>query len=81
MTIYWERCSICGKHHIVKQCTLIPELLVCPQCCIICPRRRVCPKPVWDIEIKPVIKRRATVTRKREAEKVLMDLLSRLEKT
>ena len=47
MTIYWERCSICGRHYPTKTCWLHPELNVCPHCCLLCPERSICPNPVW----------------------------------
>ncbi len=77
MTIYWERCSICGRYHAVKQCTLYNDVLVCPHCCLTCPKRNECPKPVWYAEIKPIVKK--AVPRRKEVEKVFMDLLSMLE--
>ncbi len=47
MTIYWERCSICGRHYPTKTCWLHPELSVCPHCCLLCPERGHCPQPAW----------------------------------
>ncbi len=81
MTIYWERCSICGRYHAVKQCTLNPDIMVCPHCCLACPLRSKCPKPVWYPEIRE--KHRVPQAKKAgergEAQKVLMDLLSKLK--
>lgn len=79
MTIYWERCSVCGRYHVVKQCTLNGDLLVCPHCCITCPKRDSCPKPAWVIEVKKVVSVKKPVAQKKHAEKVLLDLLSKLE--
>ncbi len=47
MTIYWERCDICGRHLPTKTCWLHPELSVCPHCCLLCPERNLCPNPAW----------------------------------
>ncbi|WFO75778.1 hypothetical protein J4526_02635 [Desulfurococcaceae archaeon MEX13E-LK6-19] len=82
MTIYWERCSICSRYHAVKQCVLYSDILVCPHCCVICPKRSTCPKPVWEIELrekKLVEAKKPVVQQKKRAEKVLLDLLSKLE--
>jgi len=76
MTIYWERCSICGLHRPTRTCVMDEELMVCPHCCLACPRRNVCPNPVWKFEIPA---RKMKKTKKSEAQKVLMDLLSKLE--
>ncbi len=77
MTIYWERCSICGRYHVLKQCTLNQDLLVCPHCCIACPKRSICHKPAWyaKLAVKTVAKP------KKEAEKVFLELLDMLEST
>jgi hypothetical protein len=76
VTIYWERCSICGKYEFVKQCTLHPELMVCPHCCLTCPLRSKCPHPAWY----PKLGRHAEKEAKREEmEKIISDLLSKLE--
>ncbi len=81
MTIYWERCGICGRYHVTKQCTMYPDLMVCPHCCLTCIHRSKCPRPVWypTIRLKPI----PQVVRKKssdEAKKVLLDLLSKLDK-
>ena len=52
MTIYWERCSICGRHYPTKTCWLHPELNVCPHCCLLCPERSICPNPAWFPNLK-----------------------------
>ncbi len=51
MTIYWERCSVCGRHLPTKTCWLHPEQQVCVFCCVFCPERSVCPNPVWYPEL------------------------------
>lgn len=81
MTIYWERCSICSRYHVVKECVLYNDLIVCPHCCISCPYRDKCPRPIWLIKVpvrKPVEAKKPVVMKKR-AEKILLDLLSRLD--
>ncbi len=83
MVMYWSRCDICGKYIVVSECTLTPGLNVCPHCCVlICVyRENLCQSPIWLPELKAKLKTMATVTRKEErVEKVLMDLLKRLEK-
>ncbi len=78
MTIYWERCSICGKYHVLKQCILDDDLMVCSYCCLSCPKRSICHNPVWLPVLKVALKTEVK-PRRREAEKIILDLLSRLE--
>lgn len=77
MTIYWERCDFCGQHNATRECTMFPELYVCPHCCLSCMKRGVCPNPAWkfSFELKPTPRpaRRAT------GKEALLDLLSKLE--
>ncbi len=83
MVIYWSRCDICGKYIVVSECTLTPGLNVCPHCCVlICMyRENLCRTPVWFPKLKAKVKAMEAVSRKEERiEKVLMDLLKRLEK-
>ncbi|ADV65484.1 hypothetical protein Desmu_1187 [Desulfurococcus mucosus DSM 2162] len=75
MTIYWERCSVCGYHSPVKQCTLFPDLMVDAKCCLLCPKRGVCPKPAWRFE--GLVER--GVVSPDERRKLLVELLERLE--
>ncbi len=56
MTIYWERCNLCGRHLPTKTCWLHPELQVCAFCCVFCPERNVCPNPVWYPEIGRIVR-------------------------
>ncbi len=77
MTIYWEQCSICGLHRPTRTCTMDEELMVCPHCCFVCPRRNICPNPVWKFDLSISKSKRI---RRSEAQKVLMDLLSKLER-
>jgi len=74
MTIYWERCSICGDHRPTLRCTLDPGLKVCPRCCLACPKRDECPRPAWFPEAHPSTRGEAVEDR----EKLLEELLSRL---
>ncbi|OYT41055.1 MAG: hypothetical protein B6U89_00010 [Desulfurococcales archaeon ex4484_58] len=78
MTIYWEQCSLCGRYHSTRQCTLNPDVMVCVYCCISCPVRNKCPKPVWRFEFeKPVTPKPIPDEKK----KLMEELLSKLEKT
>ncbi len=80
MTIYWEQCDICELHTVTKECTLNGNTSVCPHCCIACPRRALCPRPVWFPTRKPARPttkaKEARVTNK---EKILEELLKKLE--
>ncbi|KSW12346.1 hypothetical protein CF15_06290 [Pyrodictium occultum] len=78
MSIFWERCSICGRHYPVKQCWLHSERNVCPYCCLACPERSICPKPVWFPKLRRLYARRRQEERT-EAKKALEELLKRLE--
>lgn len=80
MTIYWERCNICGANRPVFACTLHPDIQVDLQCCIACPTRKKCPRPVWTIsglyqaptrEPSSHLAQKAPVS---EREKILRDL-------
>ncbi len=77
MSIFWERCSVCGRHRPLKQCWLHPERSVCPYCCIACPERSVCERPAWYPSIKAAVPRRGHEAGK--AQEVLEELLRRLE--
>ncbi len=53
--------------------------MICPHCCLTCPHRVKCPKPAWYPEIKPGVKPKPKISpKRREAEKVFMELLSML---
>ena len=85
MTIYWERCSICGKYMVTLECTLNPQDFVCPHCCVLFCSNRVnlCSNPVWYRDLGRKIVSEKAITRKKEKEKiekVLTDLLKKLEK-
>lgn len=51
MTIYWERCNVCGANRPVLECALNPGLLVDIHCCVSCAKRSSCPRPVWTITV------------------------------
>ncbi|RLG80644.1 MAG: hypothetical protein DRO13_03255 [Thermoprotei archaeon] len=78
MTIYWERCSICGKYESTRQCVMFPDIMTCIHCCVACINRDRCPKPVWIVEVK----HRKLVVPKRPVEdikkKVMEELFSKL---
>ncbi|MMZ65832.1 hypothetical protein D1872_282670 [compost metagenome] len=79
MTIYWERCDFCGRYEPVKQCTLYPDLMVCIHCCLSCPKRKICPKPVWFIEFKiKTISKPGKIAKEADKTKVFQELLSKL---
>ena len=77
MTIYWERCGLCMKHRPSRQCGMDNSLMVCASCCVVCPKRSVCPRPVWlrDLGVAQVAERGAEPSKR---EKILEELLSRL---
>jgi hypothetical protein len=81
MTIYWERCSVCGRYESVRQCTLFKDLLVDIHCCILCVKRSVCPAPAWKITIpaKPVPQAREGLSME-EKKRLIDELTSLLEK-
>ena len=81
MSIFWERCDVCGRHRPTRQCWLHPERSVCPYCCIACPERPICPKPAWypQLRVSEARPERRPPPRGGEARKALEDLLRRLE--
>ncbi len=63
-------------------CALSPLDQVCPTCCILyCSKRgSMCKSPVWFPELeKPVAGVKGKPTEKERVEKVLLDLLKKLE--
>jgi len=76
VTIYWERCGVCGGYSPVKQCTLYQDLLVDAKCCISCVKRSVCPRPVWRFEAV-LGKGPVKTASPDEKRKLLMELLER----
>ncbi|MEM0379772.1 MAG: hypothetical protein QXX35_01650 [Desulfurococcaceae archaeon] len=80
MTIYWERCNLCSRYIVVRNCTLHSDVNICIYCCTSCLERDRCPKPVWLIGLeKPVtqIKKMSLEDKK----KLMEDLLSKIRKT
>ncbi len=77
MSIYWERCDICGRHRPTRQCWLHPERSVCPYCCLACPERGHCPRPAWFPSLRGAVPRR--IEPREEAKKALEELLRKLE--
>lgn len=82
MTIYWERCDICGGHRPTKKCSLIPDMNIDIHCCITCLYwMNKCRSPAWRIEAKITSQpARPSLTRD-EKEKLLRELTALLEKT
>ncbi|MET1102171.1 MAG: hypothetical protein ABWW69_06840 [Pyrodictiaceae archaeon] len=81
MTIFWERCSICGRYYPTKTCWLHPERNICPYCCLTCPEWNECPNRVWSPRIT-VTKKEAIEEKKEmreEAKAILEELLKKLE--
>ncbi|ALL01086.1 hypothetical protein Pyrde_1038 [Pyrodictium delaneyi] len=79
MSIFWERCSICGRHRPLRQCWIHSDRNICAYCCIACPERKVCPKPVWFPELREPRITRDRSEERVEARKALEELLKRLE--
>lgn len=82
MVMYWYRCSICGKYTVTLGCTLSPLDQVCPACCILyCSRRgSMCKSPAWFPGLEKLITgTKNKPTEKERVEKVLLDLLKKLE--
>jgi hypothetical protein len=76
LTIYWERCDVCGRYLPTRQCTLHPELNVCIYCCLSCPERSRCPKPAWELKIVKLAKPSLSLEEKK---KIMGELFSKLE--
>jgi len=76
LTIFWERCSICGRYITTRQCTLHPEVSVCIHCCLSCVERSSCPKPVWEIKIAKPVK---PIAKLEDKKKIMEELLSKLD--
>ncbi len=83
MSIYWEKCDICGRHRPTRQCWLHPERSVCPYCCLACPERPQCPRPAWFPSLRRSASRRTmgVAETKSEAKKALEELLRKLEES
>ena len=76
MTIYWDRCQVCGRYVTTKQCTLHPEISVCIHCCLSCVERDKCPRPVWEIRLRKPVEAKARLEDKK---KLMEELLSKLD--
>jgi len=79
VSIYWERCDICGKHRPTKQCWLHPERSICPYCCLACPERDICTNPAWFPGLR--LRDARTHRRAEDARKALEELLRKLEES
>ncbi|WP_048061534.1 hypothetical protein [Hyperthermus butylicus] len=79
MSIYWERCSICGRHRPTRQCWLHPERIICPYCCLACPERSICPRPAWFPTLRHVQPAAKPQPKLEEARRALEELLRKLE--
>jgi hypothetical protein len=79
LTIYWERCDVCGRHRPTRQCWLHPERNVCPYCCLSCPERHLCPRPAWFPHLRKVVAAKPMRRPREEAKRALEDLLKKLE--
>jgi|GEM_PF-658130 len=79
MTIYWERCDLCGQHRPVKKCSLMPEISIDVHCCIACPYwMNKCTTPAWKIEeyrLQPTPRRSLSSEDKEKLIKELTSLL------
>jgi len=77
MTIYWERCLVCGRYLPTRQCTLHSDISVCIHCCISCIERSSCPRVAWEISVaKPRVEARLKLEDKK---KIMEELLSKLD--
>ena len=80
MTIYWDRCDLCGQYRPTSKCSLFPEIMVDVHCCFACPHREgKCKTPVWRVEtlIQPQVSRKGLSDR--EKEKLLKELTTLLK--
>ncbi|MEM0001436.1 MAG: hypothetical protein QXS24_05320 [Desulfurococcaceae archaeon] len=79
MTIYWERCDLCGQYRPVKKCSLIPEISIDVHCCVACPYwMNKCTVPAWRIETRsPQTPPRRSLSSE-DKEKLLKELTSLL---
>jgi len=83
MTMYWERCHICGNYIPTLTCWLHLERQICASCCLLCSERNHCSKPVWFPETKYKTFEEVRKVERKVAEekiqKVLEELLGKLE--
>jgi len=81
LTIYWDRCDLCGLHNPTKTCSLFPELAVDPHCCVACPYwMTTCKNPAWSFKspLKSPTQRIKFMSLE-EREKLMEELTSLLE--
>lgn len=81
MTLYWDRCDLCGLHNPTKACTLAPDISVDVHCCVACPHwLNKCKNPAWKLElpVKTAITRVRSVSAE-ERRKLMEELTSLLE--
>ncbi len=80
MTIYWDRCDLCGQYRPTRSCTIIPSLQVDIHCCAACPYRgNKCTSPTWKIEVPSTgLKTRREISSE-EKERLLRELESLLK--
>jgi len=78
MTIYWERCMVCGRYIITRECTLHSDIAVCIYCCTSCVERSRCPRVVWDIVVeKPKLSEKKL--KLEDKKEIMAKLFSKLE--
>jgi ribosome-binding protein aMBF1 (putative translation factor) len=75
MTIYWTRCSICGKHKPTLQCTINGRKInVCASCYFLLGLWEKCVEKSWGEPGGLEEKERAETDKLREIEKLLEKL-------
>lgn len=83
MTMYWERCDICGRYEPTRACWLHSEVQICATCCLLCSERNHCRTPSWFFKVKPLTREEVAIKEKKAAEekiqKVLEELLGKLK--
>ncbi|MGC8982622.1 MAG: hypothetical protein ACP5KA_02560 [Desulfurococcaceae archaeon] len=81
MTIYWDRCDLCGLHRPVRRCTLVSDISVDAHCCIACVHWMTsCTNPAWKFEVPRLQQttRRGAISPS-EKQKLLEELVSLIE--
>ncbi|MEM3926013.1 MAG: hypothetical protein QXS23_01440 [Desulfurococcaceae archaeon] len=80
MTLYWDRCDICGSYRPTKRCSMYPDISIDIHCCITCTKWfTVCKNPAWSIKIVEKPMEKTKEIRKEERDKLLRELTSMLE--
>lgn len=82
MTIYWERCDLCGGYKPTRKCSLIPDIYIDVHCCVSCIYwMNKCKNPAWKIESTSMrVSTRQTLS-SAEKESLLKELTSLLGKS